>query len=120
MMPTVVTILAIRAALRDAREGQPAFLWAVITNSTERRRIIRSALKDIGRVILLALLLDTAYQLVVLREFHLLQLLIVVVTLAVLPYVLIRGPLKRLVSSLYKKQFGPTQKSAAMTTRSSR
>ena len=28
MMPTVVTILAVRAGLRDAREGQPAFLWA--------------------------------------------------------------------------------------------
>ena len=31
VMPTVVAILAIRA-VRGAREGQPAFLWALLTN----------------------------------------------------------------------------------------
>ena len=32
VMPTVVAILAVRAGLRGAREGQPAFLWALLTN----------------------------------------------------------------------------------------
>ena len=47
MMPTVVTILAIRAGLRDARDGQSAFLWALLTHPTERRGLFRSGVKDI-------------------------------------------------------------------------
>jgi hypothetical protein len=32
MMPTVVTVLAIRAHLRDVREGKPVFLGAFFTS----------------------------------------------------------------------------------------
>ena len=62
MMPTVVTILAVRAGLKDAREGRPAFLWAILTNPGERRRLFHSAVKDIGRIFVVAVLLDTVYQ----------------------------------------------------------
>lgn len=119
VMPTVVSIIAIRAGLRDAREGRPAFLWAILTNSTERRGLFRSALKDIGRVIIMALVMDTTYQLLVLREFHVLQLLIVIVTCAILPYVLIRGPVTRVTRGSYKKQDRLAQESAAKTMRDS-
>ena len=33
-MPLVVTVLAIRAHLRDVREGRPTFLWAFIKDPT--------------------------------------------------------------------------------------
>lgn len=101
MMPTVVTILAIRAGLRDAREGTPGFLWEILHNpSAERRRLLRSALEDIGRVLVMAVVLDTTYQLVVFRAFHAVQLLILVVACAIVPYVLIRGPIARLARRL--------------------
>lgn len=101
MMPTVVTILAIRAGLRDAREGTPGFLWGVLHKPPEeRRRLLRSALGDIGRVLIMAVVLDTTYQLVVFRAFHAVQLLIVVVACAIVPYVLIRGPIARLARRL--------------------
>ena len=54
VMPTVVTILAIRADLRDAREGMPAPLGAFLTNPIERKRLLRTAIKDIGKVFLVA------------------------------------------------------------------
>ena len=95
LMPTVVTLLAIRAAVRDARAGAPAFLWAVMTNRAERRRLLHSALRDIGRVFLMAVVIDTTYQLVFLRGFYPLQLLIVAVACAIVPYILVRGPLAR-------------------------
>jgi hypothetical protein len=107
VMPTVVTILAVRAGLRDAREGQPAFLWAVLTNPAERRRLLRSGVRDIGRIFVMALVLDTTYQVMVLREFYPVQLLIVAVACAIVPYVLIRGPVTRLTRRLYRNQARP-------------
>lgn len=96
MMPTVVTILAVRAGLRDAREGKPAFLWAVLTNPGERRQLLCSGIKDIGRIFIVAVVLDTAYQLLFLRAFYIVQVFIVALSCAILPYVLIRGPVTRL------------------------
>ncbi len=101
MMPTVVTILAIRAGLRDAREGTGGFLWEILHKPpAQRRRLLRSALKDIGRVLAVAVLVDATYQLVVLHAFHAVQLAIVVVACAIVPYVLLRGPIARLARRL--------------------
>jgi len=102
IMPLVVTFFAVRAGLKDAREAQPAFMWAVLTNPAGRRRLLGSALKDIGRVLVMAVVLDTTYQLLVLRAFYPVQLIIVVVTCAVVPYVLVRGPVTRLTRGLYR------------------
>ena len=104
VMPLVVTSLAVRAGLKDAREGQPAFLWAILTNPAERRRLLRSALKDVGRIFLVAVLLDTTYQIIVLWAFYPVQLLIVAVACAIVPYVVIRGPVTRLTRGLYRNQ----------------
>ena len=104
VMPTVVTILAIRADRRDAREGRPAFLGAFLTNSIERRRLFRSAVKDVGRIFIVAIVLDTAYQLFVLRAFYLGEALVVAVACAVVPYVLVRGPITRLARLLFRKK----------------
>jgi hypothetical protein len=86
--PTVAIIFAIRAGIKDARAGHPMFLWA---NRAERRELFRSGWNDIGRVFLLALVLDTAYQLVVFRAFYVVQALIVAVLLAIVPFALFRG-----------------------------
>ena len=103
IMPTVVTFLAIRAGLRDAREGRPAVSWAALASPAERPRVIRSAMKDIGRVFITAIVVDTTYQLVFLRAFHVIQLAIVAVGCAIVPYVLIRGPATRLTRALRRR-----------------
>lgn len=95
MMPAVVTILAIRAGLRDAREGRPAFLWALLRMRSERGRLLRSTAADIGRVFAMAIAIDTLYQLAVLGTFHPVQALIVAVACALVPYTLVRGPVTR-------------------------
>jgi hypothetical protein len=100
VMPIVVTILAIRADRRDARKGRPLTLGTFFKDPRERRRLIRSALKDIGRVFLIAIGMDTAYQLWVFRWIYPVQLLIVAVMCAIVPYVLVRGPIIRLVRRL--------------------
>jgi hypothetical protein len=103
VMPTVVTFLALRADLKDAREGRPAFLGAFITDPVERRRLFRIALKDAGRVFLMAIVLDTTYQVMVYRWVYPGQLLTVAVLCAVVPYVLVRGPITRTARLLHGK-----------------
>ena len=115
VMPTVVTILAIRAGLRDAREGKPPILTRLISTD-KRRRLIRSALRDIGKVFIVAVVLDSIYQLFVLREFHLLQALFVAVVCAIMPYVLIRFPVTHLARGWYSKQTRPANKPVVETT----
>ena len=106
VMPTVVTIVAIRAGLRDARQGQSAFLWTLLTNPADRPRLLRSAVKDIGRILVMAVVLDTTYQLWVFRWLYPLQVLIVAVACAVVPYVLIRGPVTRIARRLWPNPLG--------------
>lgn len=103
VMPIVVTILAIRAHLKDVREGKPVFMWAFLTDPTERRRLFRSGLKDFGKVFVVAGVLDTTYQLLVFRTFYPLQMVIVAVACAIVPYFLIRGPVTRIALLLHRK-----------------
>jgi len=115
VMPTVVTLLALRADWRDAREGRPAFLGAFITDPVERRRLFHSALKDIGRIFIVAIVLDTAYQLMVFRWVYPGEVLLVAILCAIVPYVLVRGPITRTVRLLYRKWAGPAVPPAPKT-----
>jgi len=119
MMPTVVTFLAIRAHRKDVREGRPAPLWAFFADPAERRRLLRIALKDIGRVFVIAVVLDTTYQLLVFRWIYPVQLLIMAVGCAIVPYVLVRGPIIRLGRMLFRRQAPPTTASADRAPRDS-
>ncbi len=115
IMPIVVTILAIRAHLRDVREGKPIYLWAFVKNPTERKRLFRSGLKDFGRVFIVACVLDITYQIIALKTFFPLQMLIVAVVCAIVPYFLIRGPITRIIYSLQQRRGGPAETTAAAT-----
>jgi hypothetical protein len=107
IMPLVVTILAIRTHLRDVREGRPMFLCAFLTSPTERRRLLRSGLKDFGKVFIVACVLDTTYQILILRSFYPGEVLVVAVMCAIVPYILIRGPVMRIAHLLHRKWARP-------------
>jgi len=91
VQPLVATILAIRAGVRDARDGQPAFFWTFLTNPGERRNLVRSGWEDVGKVAIIAIALDAIYQVIELKAFYVVQAIIVALTVAVVPYVLLRG-----------------------------
>jgi hypothetical protein len=117
IMPLVVTFLAIRAHLRDVREGRPTFLWAFLRDPAERRRLFRSGLKDFGKVFIVACVLDTTYQIWVLGTFYFGELLVVAVGCAIVPYFLVRGPVTRIVVLLHRKWAAPAVPPAARTTK---
>jgi hypothetical protein len=113
VMPMVVTIMAIRAHLRDVREGRPTVLWAFVRDRAKRQRLLRSGLKDFGKVFIVACVLDTTYQIWVLKSFIPGEMLIVAVTCAIVPYFLVRGPILRGGRLLWRKWAGRTDTQAA-------
>jgi hypothetical protein len=98
LQPMVATIIAIRAGLRDARAHQPPFLWTVLSEPTQRRVLIHRGWKDVSIVFVVAFVLDSIYQVLLFRWLHPLQALIVAFVLAIVPYVVIRGPVTRIAS----------------------
>ena len=104
MQPLMAIFFAIRAGLRDARGGEPAFLWAYIKHPDARGRLVKSAWKDIGKVFVIAILLDTVYQIIALHQFRVVQTMLVAFVLAILPYVLVRGPVSRIARGSSRKR----------------
>jgi hypothetical protein len=96
LQPTMAALLALRGGLRDAREGRPPYFWAVLTESANRAALLRDGWKAIARVFVLAVVMDLIYQVFVLRWIHPLELVVVAILLAVVPYLLIRGPVNRI------------------------
>lgn len=104
LQPLMASILAIRAGLKDAKEGQPPYLWTILTDAGQRGDLIRHGWKSVARVFFLAIIMDVIYQLIVLRWVYPLELLLIAVLLAVVPYLLLRGPVNRLVRRLRVKR----------------
>jgi hypothetical protein len=63
-------------------QNRGPFLWAVQCNPAQRREVLQQGWNDVGKVFLIATILDVVYQLIVLRGVHILELLITAATLA--------------------------------------
>lgn len=98
LQPAMACFFAVRAGLKDAREGRPAYLWKVFTNPARRYELLHHGWKDIRMVFLMAFLLDSVYQVIVFRWVYVGQAVIVAILLAVVPYALVRGPVNRVAS----------------------
>jgi hypothetical protein len=96
LQPLTAVVIAIRAGLRDARTGRPAYGWAVLTNPVERRELLRQGWRELSRVFLVAVAVDLIYEIIVFHWIYPVQSLIVAAVLALLPYPLIRGLINRI------------------------
>ena len=97
LQPLIAIIFAVRAGLKDAKEGKVPYNWALISDPDHRRALLRSGWKSVGKVFVIAILIDLVYQWIVFRRFYPFEALLVAVILAFIPYLLIRGPLTRIV-----------------------
>ena len=96
LQPTIATLVAVRAGLRDAREGRPPYFWTLLTDRAQRFKLIREGWRAIFKIFILAVMMDVIYELIVLGWIYPFENLLVATFLAVVPYVLIRGPVNRL------------------------
>jgi hypothetical protein len=96
LQPAMAAFFAIRSGLADAREGRPPYFWALVSGSAPRGATLESGWKSVGRVFILAVVLDVVYQLYVLRFVYPIEALVVAFILALVPYLVLRGLVTRL------------------------
>jgi len=90
LQPLMAALLAIRDGRRDAHAGLKPL--RLMTDPAQRSQVLMSGWKSVGKVFVIALVIDAAYQVKVFRWFYLVQALMVATLLAVVPYSLLRGP----------------------------
>jgi hypothetical protein len=108
LQPLAAAVIACRAGWKDARAGRPAYGWAILTNSIDRRALLREGWKELARVFLVAVAVDLVYEVIVFHEIYPGQSLMVAALLALLPYPLIRGSANRIVRR-WRRNHGLTQ-----------
>jgi hypothetical protein len=96
LQPTMSTLFAVRDGLRDARAGRSPFFSTIVGNPDDRRRLIREGLIAIGKLAVLAIVLDFVYQLIVFRRIYPVEAIDVALLLAFVPYFVLRGPVNRI------------------------
>jgi predicted PurR-regulated permease PerM len=73
------------------------------TDPAQRRGLFYEIWKHVGKVFIVAVLIDVVYEIVVFRWVYPIQPFIVAIVLAVIPYLLIRGPVNRLARRRHPK-----------------
>jgi hypothetical protein len=120
LQPFMAALLAVRDGIGDARTGRSPYFWRVMHDVGQRRERFVEALKATMRVGVLAIVIDAAYQLKVLGAFYADEALVVALALALVPYLLIRGPVdrfaRRWIAPRTSSQETPKQQSPVRTT----
>ena len=99
LQPAMAAFFAIQAGLADARADRPPYFWALVSGKYSRAAELESGWKSVGRVFILAVALDVAYQLYVFRFVYPMEAFTVAVILALVPYLLLRGLVTRLAGT---------------------
>jgi len=96
MQPIMAAIFAVRGGIKDAHEGRPQYLWAIITDKAERYNLLHEGWKSVGRIFILAVVMDLIYQWIQYRWFFPIETIFIAIILAIVPYLVLRGPVNRI------------------------
>ena len=70
LQPLAAIVLGARDGVKDARAGNPPFLWGLVFRSGHRPGLMRSALASVRDLVTVAILLDVIAQLLIFRMVH--------------------------------------------------
>jgi hypothetical protein len=104
LQPFMAVIFAIRDGRRDAREGRVPYFWSLFSDPGHRRDRLKNGWRSEGRVFIFALILDVVYQYMESRWVYPAEALLVASILAMIPYILLRGPANRLTAKEGKEE----------------
>ena len=99
LQPAMAAFFAVQSGLADARAGRSPYFWTLVTGRSPREAMLESGWKSVGRVFILAVLLDVVYQLYVFRFVYPMEAFTVALVLAIVPYLVLRGLVTRLARS---------------------
>jgi len=102
VQPLMAALFAVIDGAKDAKLGNPPYFWTVASDPQRRKELLKLAWKRVGKIFILAVVLDVIYQLKVNHWIYPGETLIVAFLLAIVPYLLLRGPINRLVKFLRK------------------
>lgn len=106
LQPAMATIFAIRDGIRDARNREPAYFWSLFTEPRRRNYRIRAGWKAVCRICILAIAMDVIYQVIALHRIYPGEVLLVAAGLAIVPYLLLRGPINRMIQYFTRRKSG--------------
>ena len=98
LQPAMAILAAARDGVRDARLGRRPYVWALIHGVRDpqgRSGRLWEGIIATGRVLILGVIMDIIYQWKVLGTFYPGQAAVIVILLAFVPYLLLRGPFER-------------------------
>lgn len=109
LQPAMAILFAIRDGIKDARTGRSPYFWTVLHIPEKRGPRLREGLHATVRIIFLGLVMDAIYQFIVLRKFYPVEAIVVALTLAFVPYFLVRGPVDRIARWWQKRHPSASQ-----------
>ena len=105
LQPTMAALSAFRDGVADAKAGRPPYFWDIFTKGHgDASQLLKEGWKAVLRIILLGAVMDVIYQWTVFKHLYPLELVVVVLLLAFVPYLLLRGPINRLTRRWLARQ----------------
>jgi len=96
LQPIMAMILASIDGIKDARTGRSPYFWTILHHPEKRRARLHEGIKATTRVIVLGLVMEVLYQIKELNAFYPGEAIAIIIVLAFLPYLLLRGPVARI------------------------
>jgi len=104
LQPIMAVIFASIAGFKDAKLGKAPYFWSLFTDPLHRRELLKNGWKSIGKLFIVAIVLDVIFQI---KELHIVypgEALIVATLLAIMPYLIVRGLVTRLLGKGSKER----------------
>lgn len=103
LQPTMALLFALRDGRKDAEEKALPYLRALMGEKEGRRQTLASAWASLSKVLVVAFVLDCAFQYATSGGIRVLEAAVMAVFLCVIPYTLMRGPAARFANRKSQK-----------------
>ena len=109
LQPLMSLIYAVIAGRRDAKTGKVPYFLGLVTHSGNRKELIKEGWKDVGKIFIIAVVIDVIYQLIMIfgrgtqSAFYPVETVVTAIILSFIPYLIFRGPVNRVFSSFKKE-----------------
>jgi hypothetical protein len=96
--PLVGLMLGVRDGLRDAKAGEPPFIFDLIINRENRRTKLASLFTSLSKTIIIAIVLDLISQYLIFGQVRISGAIVVAVIILIVPYSLARAITNKVVT----------------------
>lgn len=102
IQPLMSLYFAYKAGRRDSVSGNVPYFLGLITGKADRKELVKQGWKDVGKVFVMAIIMDIVYQLIMIFSkgtqptFYVFETIITAIVLSFVPYVIFRGLFNRI------------------------